>query len=78
MFIAIWNSFKKIEQDSEDVVDKSSQNDTKTKDIVKEGNLRNLLLNLAIKAESDIPYHILVEERRFLQHFMHLPMDQLY
>lgn len=71
-----YGTFKKIEQKIEGVVDKGSKT-TKAKDTVKESDLRNLLLNLAFKTESDIPYHILVEERRFLQHFMHLPMDQL-
>ena len=50
---------------------------TKEKAAVKSGTLRNILFNLAIEFESDLPYNILVEEKQFLQNYMQIPIYDL-
>ena len=72
-----YGTFKKLEKDSDTEVKNEGKRKPKDDGIVKDSTLRNLLLNLAITPETDIPYHLLVEEKHFLQHYMHLPMDQL-
>lgn len=58
--------------------DKSKKSKSDLPDYIEDTTIRNLLLNLSISKELDIPSGLLVEEKYFLQHYMYLPLDEVF
>jgi hypothetical protein len=71
-------SIKSSEEVKEFKKDKTKKTKSELPDYIEDTTIRNLLLNLSISKELDIPSGLLIEEKYFLQQYMHLPLNEVF